>query len=686
MICMGWLRSCEFNLIDLLKKLNVYENEQACSIIVETINDALGFSENPSIISSFADELSDHEIARFYKALKYGLVLSLDEDIEAAENESNIVLSSEILFAVNAALKVSNDSSFKEALLSQVIPDIPTLCFALERQASALIESIREKNLRNENELTFICMQLLRLAIFQQTNAMEEGSRRVFSAAMIGMLTNILTPDDLIENCVEALKHFESRRPLSFIHQVEDIVSNLNTKADESVELKGNYIIRLIMILSTSLEYVSATDAKQCHEVLGRFTPIIEPHIKEQSTKNALAQEAAVSCFGKLGLLLEPATVNSTFYPLLLSVVKSDESLIAVRVQAMLALYDYSVLLKNKDTEFCDIVSMFMNHSSFSVRCIAAEVSAKLLFAGRVDDSINSDWLAQLVILYFELDEFCTDNHESDVDERGSPVRLQQLLSTFFPALCIQSLDGQDALMGSVKPMLEIVGRGERSTKTGCYPNSSVRKSSRKSSKKERRVKNLPITKMVEFICSNVKLGEEAFAKVTVEKIHVDVCKEEVQESSPMLIACIQVADFLSKNLDNHSMVNVRSLCKFLGGLYIDENKEACEHLLMLKDATEELVMQLEDDMCIKYISPLNKQLDAIEIVDVESDSDVSIPSEQMENYLSVSRCIKQNLPLVVHNVDENIPEIFVTPKNATTAKTKESTRSRRALRSKTPN
>ena len=49
-----------------------------------------------------------------------------------------------------------------------------------------------------------MCLELLRLV--KVSDLQEEGSRRFFTNTMTNVLTRVSTPDELVEECVEALR------------------------------------------------------------------------------------------------------------------------------------------------------------------------------------------------------------------------------------------------------------------------------------------------------------------------------------------------------------------------------------------------------------------------------------------------------------------------------------------------
>jgi hypothetical protein len=89
------------------------------------------------------------------------------------------------------------------------------------------------------------------------------------------------------------------------------------------------------------------------------------------------------------------------------------------------------------------------------------------------------------------------------------------------------------------------------------------------------------------------------------------------QFSTPMLMAAIQMASFLSKEHSNCKVAFLRTVCKHLGsavvvGLQVEREKD--RDLSVLMDLMEELSMEIVDATCLKSLAPLNDALDTIEL------------------------------------------------------------------------
>lgn len=276
-----------------------------------------------------------------------------------------------------------------------------------------------------------------------------------------------------------------------------------------------------------------------------------------------------------------------------------------------------------------------LEHSKPGIVIIAAEIAAKLLLAGRLNDPTLIAWL---VLVYFDSSlttAVGADLEDDDVDDVGSeeaskkvgsPVRLQQvrssavlsfslmhnislfsavflsqpfyhlpqLLSIFFPTYSMSSLDANDDMMASVSPLLSIVNRKLSGLKLS-----------------DLKATAFPIAKMIEYICYNVDLAdkkksEEAKnvsfeAKVMCEEaiVHGNCTqgcdsggktsnKEDVEEvvieASSILLASIDIAEFLSEECDSAPTFYVRVLAKILASARIDVAAEDKALLRRLRD------------------------------------------------------------------------------------------------------
>jgi condensin complex subunit 3 len=601
----GWMKEMKYKPVDMLRHLDVVLHEDECVKITRVVLEA-------ARTDSALQELSDPEIRAFREGIATSTIQIRTAD-QALDAETVFFSRVACTSAVESTVFTSGQ---KDAITSKVAPDIPVLCEVIERHTVMLMQSIDEDDTETEDRLTSICLQLLLLASMLD---LEEGARRHFAAVMKRMLGSIATPDDLVEGCLQALKSIFHKEG-DFVDTVSEVVAQLSAQLVQDGspnDLAENHLVRILSILTIVLENVSPRMAS--NTAVADFAKHIIPAVTHS---NALVREAGVSCFGKMGLFTNEATVMSEFKPLMLEVASNEEETVEIRAQAMLALSDWSMLFADvltpcsvgdKTLAFPQLVEAMVVESKPAVVCIAAEVASKLLFAGRVKDSL---WLAQLVMVFFDarLTELAEDEDDDDaVTEVGSPVRLQQILSIFFPAYAVKGKRGQEVLMQSILPLLHLV-HAKQSQK-----------------KKPKGTKAMPIVKMIEYLCSMVEVGkdavEDALEKAKTNDKETETSIQDVKSSSSLL-AAIQIATFLSKESENLGTTFLRVLCKLLGGIDLDVECEESKDLSTLKHLMDDLAMEIIDATSQRALSQLDELLADVVIeeeVNESSDDQASL-------------------------------------------------------------
>ena len=673
--------------------------QQLVQALLETARGTTLSSGGDNKIPVALRELSIPEIRQFRTNVLEKSLVSLDS------NDIIITQPEQILYARIACSSTGDEagdnSNDHVIMLNKVVPDIPVLCDIFQNQALRLIQAIMQNSSREGSNVDatgdeidkecFICMQLLRLAsIPSGLVVQEEGSRRYFATVMKRMLSANDTPDDLIEGCVSALlvaTTTDSSSDTSCVDTINDIITEISSldKAAETEENEQNDIegdnefiqidknrrlLRVLSILSIVFETVSPKILSSTPLVLEELaTKYILPALQQRNNKkNHLIREAAVSCLGKLGLFItNNDLLMNNLRPMLLRIMSNsndgNDERMEIRCQAMLAYCDWSLLYTNmlepcmipendgdgNTISFIDLVQEFMMDSDNpSVSAIAAEVAIKLLFAGRICDSTM---IAQLFMMFFDpTNEDNVDDEENasnvaDIKEIGNPIRLQQLLSLFFPAYCIKSELGRDAMVGSIGSLLELA--------TGA----AAKKKKATSKKKSKKAVAYPVIKMLEYICSIAEDGLKTAAAAALNTTTANDRHQEhpltpqtlrsqsdpmpsesggettksshVSSSSPTLLACIQVAAYLIQDSTNLTITLIRSLCKFLAnyGEMIDIAQEPKNSdLVQLKDDMEELGMAITDATSLRSLAVLNDIL-----VDVVPESEEENEEEEEE-------------------------------------------------------
>lgn len=647
MVCAGWMKAVKYDPIALVRLVGPIENEEQAKTVLKAVFEAARSEENELL-----EELSDPEIRAFKNGIE-------EATVPLKKNQDRIDV--EHLFFLRCRCQNVSDSrdltsSQKDNITSKLIPEIPILCETFEKHANALMAAIREGDEEKQDSENFICLQLLQFAKLADID--EEGSRRHFSFVMKQMLSSVKTPDDLLEGCIQALR-LTYDNETDFSNCICEIINDISDGKEESGVGRENLgtmvLVRILSILSVVLE--TATSNISNSTEVRKFAKYIVPSVTH---KDALIREAAVGCFGKLGLFIEENTVLDEFKPILMAVAGQEDERTEIRAQALLALSDWSMLFSdvlkpitagNKSISLSDIIFDMMTDSKTGAVCIAAEVAAKLLFAGRVCDS---EWIAQLLAIFFNPRMVDLMEREDDIKEVGSPVRLQQLLTIFFPAYSMRDELGRDALMGSILPMLDIIF---------CRPTQS---------KKTKKKVTWPIGKMIQYVCAMVDKGKAVSGNAIVAQtdkaergydagkdaaFESGISPEAMDSKSTSLLACMQVAEFLSKSSQDLSVVTLRALCKFLGGSTIGTQEEEQKNIVALKRDLEELGMLITDATCLRSLSSINDILAHIE-VDYDDDADPSEdeddeveqePTEEEEEILDLG---EQVHPIIQDNVN----------------------------------
>jgi len=527
------------------------------------------------------DHLSETELASFNRGLNEStgkLVLV------------NQVLEVERVFLINARLEGKFEGQRqKELLMSDILPDVPEICEMFELHASALMKAIEEeKDFDVTNRLVCVCLNLLSMV---KSADIEEGSRLHLKSTLKDMLESIVMPDDLIEGCIDTL-HRINRAESDFWETILSAVESLSIQNDED-GLSDNRSIRILSILCIVFEQSSSRLATS--PVVESYAQYIVPAV---SHANALVREAGVSCFGKLGLYTKAETVLSEFKLILLKIASDESEKLSVRAQAILGLSDWSMLFAESVTpgeleilpNFQDMISEMMDHAEISMACVAAEVASKLLLNRRI---INDSWLARLLVFFFDPRIAANEECEEDAGakEVGSSVRLQQILTQFFPLYCLRSRSAPTEFIGCVAHALEIA-------------------TSKDGGKKKRGSKAFPLSKMLDFVLATCVEAEASFEEAS--KKDENETRNNVI-SSPFLLVAIQVATFLSDENLELGVTVLRQLGKSLGATELDLERESLDDLKLLVDLMERLGMSITDEACLKHFDSLNDVLDDVD-------------------------------------------------------------------------
>lgn len=649
LIC-NWMKSLKYDPLALLDKLNPVINESECEkavLILLNVAQSLDCDNSDKSIELIQKHFGGPEIREFQQIVTKKLSIVVGEEEE---------LTPSLIFFLR--IKCAAASSRTDDI-SDIIHDIPTLCNILNGHLDKLIEFNKleddeldmdeDEAAAFEDDQNFICLQLIHMA--KASELQEEGSRRHFNSIMKSMLSRLETPDDLVDACVKAMAaaHDTEAQFVQTISEVLVDVEDDDTFGSQGGNEKAKAIVRqmrVIAILSVVLENISSRLVG--HPILEGFFEHLSPAI---TSKNAVVREHGVICLSKFCLLSEQEKVMHQFRPLLMTIASSADERAEVRVQAAMALCDLALIhddmLKSAgndgeeddSTSFKDLLIEMLSHPKPLIVAIAAEIAAKLLLAGRFHDPILVGWL---VTVFFDSSLLESDESEDDnsAGAIGSAVRLQQLLSIFFPTYSMNSLDANDAIMASVGPLLEIVN----------YKMEGM--------KQKKALEQWPISKMVEYICYIVDIADKtkkSVGKAELDEPENDLVeptetgsladektkeKEEksIIEASSTLLASIDIAEYLAEFSSQIPAFYTRAVAKILGSASIDVRTEDKSLLKRLKTQVTEAEYSIEDGPSLTAIRKLSKLLESINdeadeasASEDEAEADISILSQTLE-------------------------------------------------------
>ena len=619
------MKSLKYDPIALLDKLNPVINETECEKAVKVILNVASVIDCENGDDKSIELIRKHfgapEIRSFQQIVMKKMSI-------VQEEEEELTPSLVFFLRVKCALTVESamSASSRADTISDVIYDIPTLCNILNGHLDKLIEFNKldddelemdeEEAAAFEDDQNFICLQLIHMA--KASELQEEGSRRHFNSIMRNMLSRLETPDDLVDACVKAMATAHDTEA-QFVQTISEVLVDVEDDdsfgAGQGSNEKAKAIVRqmrVIAILSIVLENISSHMVG--HPILDGFFEHLSPAI---TSKNAVVREHGVICLSKFCLLSEQDKVMDQFRPLLMCIASSADERAEVRVQAAMALCDLALIHDDmlnptdaegdtESTSFKDLLIEMLSHPKPLVVSIAAEISAKLLLAGRFHDPILIGWL---VAVYFDSNLIDSESEEENGAEGiGSSVRVQQLLSIFFPTYSMSCLEANDTMMASVGPLLEIINFKMEGMK------------------QKKALEQWPISKMVDFICYIVDIADKT--KKSEESAKEEEDENDVQppeigslveeqeksiiEASSILLASIDIAEYLAEFSCQIPAFYTRAVAKILGSASIDVSNEDKALLKRLKTQVAEAEYSIDDNASLAAIRKLSKLLESV--------------------------------------------------------------------------
>merc|ERR1712238_264797 len=269
--------------------------------------------------------------------------------------------------------------------------------------------------------------------------------------------------------------------------------------------------------------------------------------------------------------------------------------------------------------------------------------ASKLLFSGKVH---HETLVGHLLMIFF--DKNLVKNSDTlskdEATEVGSSIRLQQLLTIFFPSYCIRSLLGKLTLISSIKPMLGLINDDMCQKVKG------------------RRCTTWPIAKIIEYIINTVEKAEEIESATNISKT-VDIDEDELRpiskvsktkKNSSILSLAEVITSFIlqEENLQN---AYLRTLCKTLSSFEFDIEVEDQRTLLSLKRNVDELTMLLTDDTALSLLENFHETFNNVMSEDDDEDkielvNDQCSDSERSE----ASKVSKQKQKKVIESFSDD--------------------------------
>ncbi len=390
----------------------------------------------------------------------------------------------------------------REESLEAILPETADLCSLIER-ASCL------PGIEDQPENLYILRLLLRLC--RCCDGVDEGGRQRMRLTLGTILRDPNSPNDLMEQSLHCLASINPVKS-DFIRLIAEMMSDVveEDDADDVTEAEDGEplnpdeheerrVMRQIRALELCSLLLDQTERPLASDVtLENMESTILPAI---SSPYGIAREIGVTCLGKYCLLGIEAALRHR--DLLIHVSEAKDEDTGVRACALQSVMDLCLLygeafLKLEDNLVVNLIEEALRPKLLSfngnewpqaLSAVAVEGAAKLLFCRciavkRGPVTCFGYTLMGLLLAAFFASGSCADprtlwllmgedeNGEQPFDEDGpitsqlgSPVRLHQLLSIFFPCIfAMPEPDGLHAIISSVPPMLATLssyGSGE---------------------------------------------------------------------------------------------------------------------------------------------------------------------------------------------------------------------------------
>jgi Nuclear condensing complex subunits, C-term domain len=601
-LVLAWLNGLDRNPVRLLEVLDATLYETQCETVVKIILQFASKEKSSTLYTNLLQALSD--LFSFQPT---------SETVEAIDS-----LSVEAIFLARI---VTNE---EPAMLDHLDVDVTSVTSLLEQQICQLKSQLLQddddaKGAASADYCGFICQQLILLSSTLASN--EEGAARHMRRVLEQVLADPGTPDALISTAMQAMYSPTRSHGALLTERINETTDSvvkcievLQRGREENASLRDYYEIRILSIWNVLLEHVPVLSPeldKLVHEVL---EPVLmdaldaseEREVEDESAEYVeLIREAAVSCLGKLGLLLlvtqtHAGGVQGTdmsrvhdFRRLLVAVAMDVPCAAEIRAQGLMSLGDWGVVVEEKDGEpfledLDDLMLSFLDSDDPFLVCVAGEVAVKLLFSHkRLPNS--KVLLARLLLLSLSAD-FMESQQASDGDcEIGSPNRLHQLTSYFFVAFATTEF-GRNSLLGCL---------------------SSVLQSAKKTS-----------SRIVAYVCDVVRQGLASDTATSEGECLVDTISVK---------AATELASFLTTSQPTGAFL--LAACKTIAGFsFLKEGEsmppspvtlpsEVYSQMTVLQSLLEELDMSIDDQRALRELGRLQETLATFRLGCTDRDS-----------------------------------------------------------------
>lgn len=300
-----------------------------------------------------------------------------------------------------------------------LIPDTVVLC-------SLLQEAHAKASLRDNTPLQLCCRYLLKLTGFLD-RADVSGGRSLVDICET-MLIDVLFPEGLVGDVLDAWCKGLGTSGQSSDEAIIEAITNLSEKFGSMEGLELDEASLEILAATRGLQLVEwATRRGICTQrpeggtlpfIVQNFGPFCLDSL--QSTSPDM-RRLAVQCLGLMGVSSPEAC--DAHRDILQQVAATELEEEEIRIEAMKALVDMAVVHTSKFLDQPILVNLLlrMSEGSAALKLLAAECSAKLLFAGTLTEP---RLFAACIRLFFLPDQ-------ADEDPQAC-ARAQQLLAVFF--------------------------------------------------------------------------------------------------------------------------------------------------------------------------------------------------------------------------------------------------------------